>query len=146
MPALWSAALALAALTAAAPAGADDVRGAQALLCAATRVIQSTETARCEGDGARDMSLPAFIDIDLQARRWGATVASGEKWVVEIQALERAGDLLLLQGQARGRTFSFVIHEPTGSGGFTEIGFSPLLGPQVFVVFGSCTPVPPGRL
>jgi hypothetical protein len=49
-------------------------------------------------------------------------------------------------GQARGRTFSFVIHEPTGSGGFTEIGFSPLLGPQVFVVFGSCTPVPPGRL
>ena len=133
-------------MTMPAVAGADDLRGAQALLCAATRMLHCTESTRCEGDGARDMNLPAFIDIDLQARRWGGTLASGKKWVMAIQTVERADDMLLLQGQGRGRTFSFVIHEPTGSGGFTEIAYSPLVGPEVFVVFGYCTPVAPGRL
>jgi hypothetical protein len=102
-------------LLAAAPLAADDVRGAERMLCATTSVTACLEGEDCYKVNPSELNLPDFIEVDLKARRLKATLASGQNRSTEIKNLHREGGTVILQGFENGRAFSFLIDELLGT-------------------------------
>ncbi len=129
-------ALAGAALLAATPAPADDLTGADTLLCSSAQAVACSELEGCEMAPPREWNIPGFIQIDLAKKTLSTTAASEENRVTPIQTLERSGGRIFLQGIERGRAYSFVIDEATGlvTVAVARDGFS-------VSVFGACTPM-----
>ncbi len=131
--------LGLAALIVLTPAPnlwADDVRGAEQLLCA------SIEATRCSLDGCITddpvvWNIPQFIEIDLAAKRLQTTAASGENRATPITTVLREDGHIFIQGIEGGRAFSFVIHEASG-----ELIAATAASKSASAVFGACTPLP----
>jgi hypothetical protein len=134
--------VAIGALSASAPLLADDLRGANTFLCAAAEALLCTADGNCASEPARKSTRLTFVEIDLASKSWGATVASGQKWGMDITTIDRNGDTLLLQGNHESAAFSFVIDEPSGTGSYSMTSYNPIEGPQVLVAFGFCTPIP----
>jgi len=134
--------VAVVALSASAPLLADDLRGANSFLCAAAEALQCTADGNCASEPVRKSTRLMFVEIDLASKTWGATVASGHKWGMDITTIDRNGDTLLLQGHHESMAFSFVIDEPSGTGSYSMTSYNSIEGPQVFVAFGFCTPIP----
>lgn len=135
------AAAALALLSAfALPASADDLTGADRLLCSATVVILCWETGECEEGLPYELNVPQFIEIDLEQKRLSTTKASGENRSSPIESLKREAGEIVLQGHERGRAFSFVISENTGraSVAVARDGIS-------VAAFAACTPMSSSR-
>jgi len=124
-------------LLALAPAQADDLTGADKLVCAAMTVVVCWEDGECEEGTPSELNVPQFIEIDLKQKRLSTTKASGENRSTPIASLTRAEGEIVLQGQEAGRAFSFVISEETGraSVAVARNGLS-------VAVFGACTPAP----
>jgi hypothetical protein len=142
---LASLAFAVVALSASAPLFADDLREANAFLCAAAEALLCTMDGKCTSEPVRKSTRLAFVEIDLARKSWGATAASGQKWGMDIAVIERKGDTLLLQGNHEGAAFSFVIDAPSGTGSYSMTSYNAIEGPQVLVAFGFCTPIPPRK-
>jgi hypothetical protein len=125
-------------LTMAAAGGAaiaDDVTGAQQLLCTAVQATGCFEDGDCYQDLPWNLNVPQFIQIDLAAKRLSTTKASGENRSTPIEYLKRQGGLIVLQGFEGGRAFSFVISEATGM-----VSVAVAREGRAVVVFGACTP------
>ncbi|MHA1518232.1 MAG: hypothetical protein ACTSYK_06460 [Alphaproteobacteria bacterium] len=115
---------------------ADDVSGAEQLLCA------SIEATRCSLDGCVTAdpvmwNIPQFIEIDLKAKRVQPTAASGENRATPITTLVREDGHIFIQGIEGGRAFSFVIHEASG-----ELIAATAASSNATAVFAACTPLP----
>jgi len=115
---------------------ADDVTGADQLLCA------SIEATRCSLDGCITddpvvWNIPQFIEIDLAAKRLQTTAASGENRVTPITTVLREDGHIFIQGIEGGRAFSLVIHEASG-----ELIAATAASKSASAVFGACTPLP----
>jgi len=129
--------LGLAALLISTPAvRADDVTGAEQLLCA------SIEATRCSLDGCITddpvvWNIPQFIEIDLAGKRLQTTAASGENRATPITTVLREDGHIFIQGIEGGRAFSFVIHEASG-----ELIAATAASKSASAVFGACTPLP----
>lgn len=114
---------------------ADDVRGADVMICA------SVEASVCSLDGCEVgtpwfWDIPQFIEVDLKAKRLSTTAASGENRATPINNLERKDGLIFLQGVENGRAFSFVINEETG-----VLSAAVAREELTVSVFGACTPL-----
>lgn len=115
---------------------ADDVTGADRLLCA------SMEATRCyfdecvSGDPV-EWNIPQFVVIDLVEKRIETTAASGENRATPIATLVREDGLIVIQGLEGGRAFSFVIHEASG-----ELNAAVASSESSTAVFAACTPLP----
>lgn len=122
------------------PAHADDLTGADTLVCASTIVVACWEDGECEDGLPSELNVPQFIEIDLARKRLRTTKASGENRSTPITTLTREEGRIVLQGYEAGRAFSFVISEETGraSVAVARDGLS-------VAVFGACTPVPSSR-
>ncbi|HXV76477.1 MAG TPA: hypothetical protein VD788_09175 [Candidatus Polarisedimenticolaceae bacterium] len=118
-----------------APARADDLTGADRLVCAAMVVVACWETGECEERLPSELNVPQFIEIDLKQKRLSTTEASGEDRSTPVTTLLRQDGAIVLQGHEAGRAFSFVISEATGKASVAVardgLGVS---------VFGACTP------
>jgi len=115
---------------------ADDVTGADRLLCA------SIEATRCDLDGCVTQdpvlwNIPQFLEIDLAAKRLQTTAASGENRATPITTLVREEGHIFIQGIEGGRAFSFVIHEASG-----ELNAAVAASGTSTAVFAACTPLP----
>lgn len=115
---------------------ADDIRGANELLCSSMEVTACGDDGECIGVFPEDLNIPNFIRIDIKKRKLSTTEASGEDRETIADTLKRIDGRLILQGYENGRAFSLVIHEETGAATFA--------GAAVFrsvTVFGACTPL-----
>ncbi len=130
--------LASALLLASAPALADDLTGAERLLCA-TRVVMACWTdGECESVPPTDIRVPQFVELDLKHKRMATTKASGEDRATDIVNLQRDAGKLVLQGYQNGRAFSLVIDEKTG-----QASVAVALSDLSVALFAACTPLPP---
>jgi hypothetical protein len=115
---------------------ADDVAGADRILCA------SIEATRCDLDGCVTQdpvlwNIPQFLEIDVTARRLQTTAASGQNRATPIATLVRDNGHLYIQGLEGGRAFSLVIHEASG-----ELNAAVAASGTSTAVFAACTPLP----
>ena len=134
---IFSLMLGFAALVAAGRAGADDLTGQDRILCTAVEVTRCMESGTCSSELPWNLNIPQFIEIDLKAKTFSTTKASGENRTTAIRTQQREDDLLVLQGFEAGRAFSFVIHEPTGMASVAVARDGLTVS-----IFGACTPMP----
>ena len=124
---------------AATAARADDLTGANLILCTAVQATGCYDDGTCDSDLPWNLNVPQFIQIDLKAKRMQTTKASGEDRATPIEFLKREGGLIVLQGFERGRAFSFVIEEVSGMASVAVAAPG-----RAVVVFGACTPMAQG--
>ena len=127
-------------LSGGAAAQADDLTGAQQLLCTAVQATSCAEEGGCYQDLPWNLNVPQFIQVDLVAKRLSTTKASGENRSTPIEYLKRTGGVIVLQGFEGGRAFSFVISEGTGM-----LSVAVAAEGKAVVVFGACTTNVAGR-
>ena len=124
-----------AALFTAAPLCADDLHGADTLVCSAVEVTVCDPEGECETGPPWNWKVPQFLEIDLKKRVIATTAASGENRSTPIRNQDRADGMIYLQGVEKGRAFSFVINEETG------IASVAIATEDLTVsVFAACTP------
>ena len=117
---------------------ADDVTGATRLLCHADTINICYDDGTCEAGSADALNLPQFIEVDLVAKRLSTTKASGLDRATAIESMKRpeGAGTVVLQGFEKGRAFSFVIEEKTGTVSIAVAGPS-----RGVTAFGACTPL-----
>ncbi|MDH3814894.1 MAG: hypothetical protein OEV48_10430 [Acidobacteriota bacterium] len=115
---------------------ADDLTGADLLLCAPIEATRCTFEG-CETDLPEAWNIPQFIEIDLATRRLQTTAASSEKRATPITTLVREDGHIVIQGIEGGRAFSFFIHELSG-----ELNAAIAATSSATTVFAVCTPLP----
>ena len=135
---IWCLALA-GSLAWAGPAAADDLTGAERLLCVTIQVTacNQSQESPCEAVSPEDLNVPRFLEVDLAHRLLSTTPASGENRQTRFENLRREDGSIVLQGVERGRAFSIMISEASGK--LTASVAREDLG---VVVFGACTPAP----
>ena len=127
--------ISLTLLLAATSLPADDVSGADVLLCTPVQVTQCFPDGDCVIAPPWELNIPMFIVVDLEAKKLGTTEASGENRSTPIKNLEREDGFIFLQGVENGRAFSFTIAEDTGmlTAAVARDGVA-------VSAFGACTP------
>lgn len=126
----------LAALVASAPLSADDLHGAQSLLCSAVEATVCEAEEACVTGPPWQWNVPQFLEIDLKKAVIATTAASGENRTTPIRNQERMDGKIIFQGIEKGRAFSFVISEDSGIASVT------IAGEELTVsVFAACTPL-----
>ncbi|MDH3626752.1 MAG: hypothetical protein OEV00_02670 [Acidobacteriota bacterium] len=126
----------LALLVTASISMADDLTGADAILCSAAQATICDEEEGCESGPPWAWNIPLFIEIDLAKKTMGTTAASGEDRSTPIRTLERTDGMIFLQGIEQGRAFSFVIDETHGL-----MTVAVAREAATVSVFGACTPI-----
>jgi hypothetical protein len=93
---------------------ADNLNGADRLLCATGQIMICVEEADCYPAHASELGVPDFLIVDLKNKKMQTTKASEQTRTTAFSTLMRAGGAIYLQGIEGGRAFSFVIDEATG--------------------------------
>ncbi len=127
-------AIACTGLLASGMALAENLEGAEEILCAAGQVKVCFETGECISVAPWELSMPDFVVIDTQEKTVSTTKASGQNRSSPFSSVQRSDGKIYLQGLEAGRAFSFVIEEYTGAMtvSVARDGFS-------VTVFGVCT-------
>jgi hypothetical protein len=127
---------ALVGLAAAPVLVADNLQGADRLLCAPASINICPVGEACSSVRPEELNLPRFIVVDLQKKILSTTDASDRKRVTPVQTATEEGNLIYLQGTENGRAFSFIIDREGGqmTSAVARIDFN-LSG------FGACTPI-----
>lgn len=124
----------LAGCLAAVSAQADNLSGADRLVCAASQVQICLEFDSCYAATPTEVDVPDFVVIDIGKKSISTTRASAENRSTSFSTVEKQSGLIYLQGMEGGRAFSFVIDEATGrmTVAVSRDGLS-------VSVFGACT-------
>jgi hypothetical protein len=94
---------------------ADNLEGADRLLCAPLQIMICVEEADCYPAHNEELGVPDFFIIDLKSKKLQTTKASGPVRTTAFSSMSRNGGQIFLQGVENGRAFGFVINEGTGS-------------------------------
>jgi hypothetical protein len=115
---------------------ADNLQGADRLLCAPVGINICPAGEDCFSANPEELNLPQFIVVDLQKKSLSTTETSDRKRVTTVETVIEVGNLIYLQGNENGRAFSFIIDRDGGqmTSAVARIDFN-LSG------FGACTPV-----
>ena len=126
---------AMAGLAAAPALIADNLQGADRLLCAPESINICPVGEACYSARPEELNLPLFIFVDLKQKSLSTTEASDRKRLTPVETVTDVGNLIYLQGNENGRAFSFIIDRDGGrmSSAVARIDFN-LSG------FGACTP------
>ncbi len=107
-------AIACTALLASSIAMAENLEGADDLLCAAGHAQICFENGECFSVAPWELSIPDFVVIDTKKKSVSTTKASGQNRSSPFSSVERSDGIIFLQGIEGNRTFSFVIEEASG--------------------------------
>ncbi len=134
---IWkmTAGLILAGCVAATPAAADDLDGADVILCTAVQATRCFAEGDCVSGPPWNWNIPQFIRVDLKGKELSTTKASGEYRITPIKNYMREDGLIILQGTQNERAFSFVIAEEDGLASIAVAADGVSVS-----VFGACTP------
>jgi hypothetical protein len=125
-------------LTAAVPlcVSADDIRGADKLLCSTLQASICLPDEGCTTVPASALNIPQFINVDTRGKTLSTTAASGENRRTEVSSVERVDGLLRMHGYEQGRAFTLLVPELSGAATFASASEG-----RAVVVFAACTPV-----
>ena len=132
--------LILIGLASAIPVAADDLNGADVILCTAVQATRCFADGECVSGQPWNWNIPQFIEVDLKNGELRTTKASGEYRTTPIDNHKREDGLIILQGTQNARAFSFVIAEESGM-----VSIAVAAEGLSVTVFGACTPVARGR-
>lgn len=127
--------LALGLLVVTTPAVADDLSGADRLICSSVQATVCAEDGECEIGPPWNWNIPNFIVIDLKKGELSTTPASGERRVTPFKNHESTQGVTYIQGVESGRAFSLVINQATG-----QLSVAVAREGVTVSVFGACTP------
>jgi hypothetical protein len=113
------------------PAAAGDFDGSKLLICAPVEAIDCAPGETCRKGAPVDAGLPAFIRIDI-----AKMVMIGPKRTSPIVSIEKSEQQILMQGTELGAAWTIALDQKSG-----EISGSLVNREEVFVIFGSCTPL-----
>jgi hypothetical protein len=113
---------------------ADNLEGADRLLCAPEQIMICVEEADCYPAHGSELGVPAFVIVDLKNKKLQTTKSSRQTRTTAFSNMSRTDGKIFLQGVENGRAFSFVINEITGS---LTVALS--RDGVAVAVFGSCT-------
>lgn len=128
--------LAMVGVLAAATSAADDLRGADRLLCVPVQATLCVEDGECTVELPWNVNIPQFIEVDLTAKRLATTAASAENRATPIEHLSRGDGVIVFHGFEMGRAFSWVVDEVTG-----HVTAAMAADGVAVAVFGVCTPI-----
>jgi hypothetical protein len=114
---------------------ADDVVGADRILCTAMQATRCSMEEECRTGPPWNWNIPRFIEIDFKKQQLSTTAASRENRVTPFKNLEREDGMIYLQGVEGGRAFSFAIEEATGA-----LAVAVATKGRATSVLGFCTP------
>jgi hypothetical protein len=114
---------------------ADDLTGADRLLCSTTQATACGMAAECATLPPAELNIPQFVVVDVPSRQISTTAASGDNRRTTAQTVRREEGQIILQGYEGGRAFSFVIQEATGRASFASAADG-----RAVMVFAACTP------
>jgi hypothetical protein len=106
--------------------------GSAPLLCALTEVQECEPGGACQRRPPEAVNLPAFLRIDVKAKRVGADDASGR--TAPIHDLAQVDGRLIMYGGQEGRSWSAVILGETG-----RLSAGVVNHEGGFLIFGACT-------
>ena len=112
-------------------ASAGDFDGSKVLICAPVEAIDCAPGEACRKGAPAHAGLPAFIRIDI-----AKMVMIGPKRTSPIASIERSEQQILLQGTELGSAWTIALDQNSG-----EMSGSLVNREEVFVIFGSCTPL-----
>jgi hypothetical protein len=115
---------------------ADDVSGANSLLCYGLSAARCEIGEACEAVAPWQLNLPDFVKLDLRGKLIQTTAASAEQRETPLQSVQRNNGTIQIQGVQGERAFSWVISETSGEGTLSVAGHG-----QGVTVFTVCTPV-----
>jgi hypothetical protein len=121
-------------LVASSMALADNLEGADRLLCAPEQIMICVEEADCYPAHGSELGVPDFIIVDLKNKKMQTTKASEQTRTTAFSTMSRTGGKIFLQGVENGRAFSFLINEATGS-----LTVAVSRDGVAVAAFGSCT-------
>jgi hypothetical protein len=110
---------------------AADFDGSKVLICAPVEAIDCAPGETCRKGAPADVGLPAFIRIDI-----AKMTMIGPKRTAPIVSIERSEKQILLQGTELGSAWVIALDQDSG-----EISGALVNREEVFVIFGSCTPL-----
>jgi hypothetical protein len=113
---------------------AENVEGADRLLCAPEQIMICVEQAECYPAHGSDLGVPDFLIIDLKNKKLQTTKASEQTRTTAFSTMSRSGGKIFLQGIENGRAFSFLINEVTG-----DLTVAVSRDGVAVAAFGSCT-------
>jgi len=93
---------------------AENLSGADELLCSVSRVMLCVETGECYDVQPWEADIPQFVLVDTRRKIISTTRASQDPRSTPVASYQRDGGKIFLQGMQMGRAFSFVIDEATG--------------------------------
>jgi len=116
-------------------AQADNLFGADQLLCASSRVVRCYSVGDCDAGPPWEWNMPSFIRVDLGKKMISTPATSAEQRRSPITHFVRETGQIIVQGSENGRALSMVINEETG------LASSAIALDGITVnVFGACTP------
>lgn len=124
------------ALLAIGPAFADDVTGADQLLCTTVRATECFADGGCLPGDPEAWDTPRFVKVDFQEKMLRTTEASGQDRSTPMKHIEREGDRIFIQGVQDSRAFSVVLDQDSGT---TSTAIA--LEGHILALFGYCTPI-----
>ena len=113
---------------------ADNLEGADRLLCAPEQIKICVEEADCYPAHNDELGVPAFVIIDLKNKKLQTTKASEQVRSTTFSNMTRSGGKIFLQGLENGRAFSFLIDEASG-----RLTVAVSRDGVAVAAFGSCT-------
>jgi hypothetical protein len=116
---------------------ADDVSGADTMLCTSVQAALCSAEGECQTGPPWNWNIPQFIIIDMKDNSIKTTEASGDSRATPFKQVTREEGLIFIQGVQNSRAFSLVIAEEDGL-----ISAAIALDGLSVNVFGACTPVP----
>jgi hypothetical protein len=125
----------LLALLASLAASADDLRGADRLLCSTLQASVCVPDEGCATVPASALNIPQFINVDVRGKTLSTTAASGENRRTPLSSVERRDGLLVMHGYEHGRAFTLLVPELSGQATFASASED-----RSVVVFAACTP------
>ena len=113
---------------------AENLDGADEIVCAATQVQICIEDDTCYAATPWELDVPDFVVIDISKKTVSTTKASNRNRSTKFTSVTKDDGLIYLQGIEGGRAFSFVIDVATGrmTVAVSRDGLS-------VSVFGACT-------
>jgi hypothetical protein len=121
-------------------AAAEDLTGADRILCAGVQATYCDTSGECEVGMPWQWNMPEFVEIDFEAKIVSTTQAVERIRQTPIRTLERGNGEIYLQGVENARAFSFVIDEASGVASIAIAADG-----MTISVFAACTPIRSGQ-
>src|SRR5262245_44225983 len=112
-------------------ASAGDFDGSKLLICAPREAMDCARAEHCPKRSPEDSGAPSFLRIDF-----AHNAIIGPKRTTPILFMDKSDNQLLLQGTELGYGWTLALDRESGTMTATLVNRE-----EVFVLFGSCTPL-----